>query len=72
MGWIKNLILCKLLGNEYEYGTCLDRDARRSRLNGNVQYVLWYKGDQKYLDGIGHLKDKWVDFSESHWVMFEK
>ena len=40
----------------YEYGTCGDGPARRNRLTGEVQFVLWKAGEQ------GHTEDYWHKF----------
>jgi hypothetical protein len=60
----------RLVRERWEYGTCAGKKARRHTGNGNVQFVLWRKGDQKEVDGIGHLEDKWVDFDRSWWSLF--
>jgi hypothetical protein len=57
--------------NVYSYGICNGRYARRHNKDGNVQFILWKKGDQKYVDGIGHTKDKWHNFDSSWWNGFE-
>ena len=54
----------------FDYGILNQRNARRCKLKGNVQFVLWRKGDQKYVDGIGHTHDVWVDFDSSWWNDF--
>lgn len=54
----------------WEYGTCNNRVARRHKVNKNVQFVLWEKGEQKEVDGIGHTEDKWVNFDSSWWGGF--
>lgn len=54
----------------WEYGICNGRQARRHKVNNNVQFILFKKGDQKDVDGIGHIEDKWVDFDSSWWVDF--
>lgn len=54
----------------WEYGTCNNKPARRHKINKNVQFVIWKKGDQKYVDGIGHTEDKWIDFDKSWWSEF--
>lgn len=70
---ILNFILTKLKKNSfYEYGICNGRKARRHIIKKNVQFILFYKGDQKYVDGIGHKKDKWVNFDSSWWDGFVK
>lgn len=55
---------------EWEYGRCNGSKARRHKKNGNVQFILWPKGSQKEVDGVGHLEDKWFDFDRSHWPNF--
>ena len=50
----------------FEYGTCSNRQARKHKLKGNVQFVLWKKGEQ------GHKKDYWHNFDSSWWSQFEK
>jgi hypothetical protein len=49
----------------YEYGTCNKIPARRHKLKGNVQFVLWKAGEQ------GHKKDYWHDF-DSSWRSYFK
>lgn len=56
--------------NSWEYGICNGREARRHKIKRNVQFKLWKKGDQKYVDGIGHLEDKWQNFDETWWDNF--
>jgi hypothetical protein len=46
------------------YGTCRGRVARKHRLKGNVQFVLWKAGEQ------GHKKDFWIDFYPDKWHEF--
>lgn len=50
----------------WEYGTAgkHQRLARRHRINGNVQMVLWKAGEQ------GHTEDFWYDFDKSWWPTF--
>ena len=48
----------------WEYGTCLNRPARRHRVCGNVQFILWKAGEQ------GHAKDFWFDMNKDHWKGF--
>lgn len=60
----------RLVREAWEYGTCAGKKARRHTANGNVQFILWMEGDQKEVDGIGHLEDKWVDFDRSWWILF--
>ena len=54
----------------WEYGTCNETYARRHKVNKNVQFIIFKKGDQKYVDGIGHTEDKWVNFDSSWWDGF--
>jgi hypothetical protein len=54
----------------WEYGTCNGMYARRHKVNKNVQFIIFKKGDQKYVDGIGHTEDKWVNFDSSWWDGF--
>ena len=51
----------------WEYGTCgnHNRVARKHRLYGNVQFVLWKAGEQN------HKKDYWHNFDESWWKTFK-
>lgn len=41
---------------EWEYGECNGGIARRHKVNGNVQFVLWKAGQQ------GHKQDYWHNF----------
>lgn len=54
----------------WEYGICNGVKARRHKINKNVQFIIWKKGDQKYVDGIGHTEDKWINFDSSWWNDF--
>lgn len=47
------------------YGTCNGRPARKHRINGNVQFVLWRAGEQ------GHEEDYWHNFDPSWWHGFK-
>jgi hypothetical protein len=58
--------------NIYEYGECNGCFARRHTNDKNVQFILWKKADQKYVDGIGHTEDKCVNFDSSWWNNFIK
>ncbi len=55
---------------EFQSGTCNGLVARKNLKTGHVQFKLWSKGDQKYIDGIGHTEDKWVNFDPSWWDSF--
>jgi hypothetical protein len=56
----------------WEYGTCYNYPARKNKLFGNVQYLLFKKGDLKYIDNIGHPKNVWRDFDKGMWGEFKK
>lgn len=53
------------------YGELNDQVSRKNKDTGEVQFLLWKKGDQKHVDGIGHLENKWIAFDSSHWPFFE-
>lgn len=63
-------VLSGIKSSDYSYGTCNGRYARKHNIQGNVQFILWKKGDQSYVDGIGHTEDVWVDFHSSWWGGF--
>lgn len=48
----------------YEYGTCKGGYARRDKINGSVQFIIWKAGEQ------GHIKDCWVNFDKTWWAGF--
>ena len=50
----------------YEYGVCNRLRARRNRITGDVQFVLWKAGQQ------GHKKDLWINFDKSWYEQFRK
>ena len=50
----------------WQYGTCRNRVARRHRIKGNVQFVLWKAGEH------GHTKDYWYNFDSYWWSHFKK
>lgn len=56
----------RALLNLWEYGVCNNMRARRNRLTGAVQFILWKAGEQ------GHEKDYWQTFERSWWSLFEK
>lgn len=56
----------------WQYGKCYNYPARRNKLFGNVQYLLFKKGDLKYIDNIGHPKNVWRDFDKGMWGEFKK
>ncbi len=51
--------------DEWEYGMCNGRKARRHRDNGNVQFILWNAGE------YGHKEDFWHDLHTSWWPNFK-
>lgn len=65
-----NIYQDKKTGTSWEYGYVDDIPARRHIKKANVQFVLWKRGDQKYVDGVGHMEDKWHDFDKSWWPKF--
>lgn len=42
----------------YEYGTCAGKKARRNRLTGEVQFLLWKAREQ------GHTENYWHKFGD--------
>ncbi len=46
------------------YGTCKGSRARRHRITGTVEFVLWKAGEQ------GHAEDFWYPMHEDHWPLF--
>lgn len=58
------LVWRKRFPEQYEYGVCNGRPARRSVKRGNVQFVLWEAGEQ------GHAVDCWHNFDSSWWPKF--
>lgn len=53
------------MGSIYEYGTCNELYARRNKLTGVVQFILWKAGEQ------GHKKDYWINFDSSWYNQFK-
>lgn len=74
INWIKTRLSRFWVGDVsfslWEYGTCNGTYARRHKINKNVQFIIFKKGDQKYVDGIGHTEDKWMNFDNSWWDGF--
>ena len=58
--------LCGVGISVWIYGTCHDREARKHKLKGNVQFVLWKKGEHGYKNAF------WHNFEHSWWVQFVK
>jgi hypothetical protein len=50
----------------WTYGICNNLPARKHRIFGNVQFVLWEAGKQ------GYKKDYWINFDKSWWGSFKK
>ena len=50
---------------QWERGTCKGVRARRHKKTGEVQFILWRKGEH------GHRKDYWHQFDWSWWPGFE-
>lgn len=61
------ILLASLFKPDYiwEYGECRERKARRHKLSGNVQFVIWQAGEH------GHTSDYWVDFNSWWWKEFK-
>ena len=56
---------------EWEYGhyRCGDgtlKRARKHKMYGNVQFLLWKKGQHH------HKRDYWVDLDQTWWFSFKK
>jgi hypothetical protein len=49
----------------WEYGRCRNRVARRHKIFGNVQFILWEAGKQ------GHESDFWINFDPTWWDLFK-
>lgn len=69
---VKWFLLRKILNytDFWIYGTCNNMQARKHKIKGNVQFIMFKIGDQKYVDGVGHLKNRWIDFDSSWWGGF--
>ena len=50
--------------DEWVYGWCNGFISRRHKAKGNVQFVLFKKGE------AGHSDDYWHDFDKSWWNLF--
>lgn len=57
-------VLYGVVDSVWVYGVLNNIRARKHRITGQAQFVLWKKGDQKEVDGIGHLEDKWHNFGD--------
>ena len=49
----------------WTYGTCNNMPARKHKIKGNVQFILWKTGEQ------GHKEDYWINFDSSHYSNFK-
>lgn len=65
MIWIWTLVNKTSATITWIYGTCNNIQARKNRIKGNVQFVLWKAGEQ------GHLEHFWHDFDHSWWKDFK-
>ncbi len=51
--------------DKWEHGLCRGNiPARRHRVKGNVQFVIWKEGEQ------GYKEEQWIDFNEYWWNTF--
>lgn len=60
--------------SKYEYGIVVGNSgklSRRDRITGVVEFILWHKGDQSYVDGIGHKNDVWISYDSSWFINFK-
>ena len=59
----------------WEHGTCKDRPARRHRMSGEVQFVIWLKGHVLHGryggENYTYTEDYWVAFDSSWWPLFQ-
>lgn len=56
----------------YEYGTCRDKPARRNRITGEVQFVLWNAGEQNHTEDYWHkFGDGWEKQFKPHGIKGE-
>lgn len=69
-GWWDFCLQFGIVKAEFIYGTCNNTQARKHITNGNVQFIIFKKGEQAYVNGIGHSEDSWVDCHESWWPDF--
>jgi hypothetical protein len=51
--------------NNHETAVSRPVPARKHRIRGNVQFVLWKAGEQ------GHAEDYWHDFNSYWWPTFK-
>lgn len=68
---LKKLVEIKKKSDIWEYGKLKgERYARRHKKKGNVQFIIFHKGDQKNVDGVGHLSHKWINADSTWWGDF--
>lgn len=67
---LRQLVDIRKQSDIWEYGKLNNLYARRHKKKGNVQFIIFHKGDQKYVDGIGHKSHKWIDFNSTWWKNF--
>lgn len=70
LGWWDFAISFGIVVRTWIYGTCMDRQARKNVKHGNVQFIIFNKFDQAYIDGVGHKENKWVNFDKTWWPQF--
>lgn len=70
IGWWDFCLSFGVVSAQWIYGTCKNSEARKHITKGNVQFIIFNKGEQAYVDGVGHTEDKWVDFDKSWWPQF--
>lgn len=51
----------------WEYGMCSGKIARKHKITGKVQYLLWRRERNDQYD-----RDYWCDMSDSWWHRFNK
>lgn len=62
---IKRILAALGLFKVYEYGSCSNRPARRNRITGDVEFVLWNAGQHE------HVTDFWHRFGDGHELTFK-
>ena len=57
---------------KYVYGYDMTDNSvlRMNRKTKAVEFILWKKGDQKNVDGIGQKEHIWHELDRSHWIKF--
>lgn len=54
----------------YGYDMTNNQVLRMNTRTSAVEFILWEKGDQKNVDGIGHKENVWHEMNRSHWIKF--